>query len=69
MKKSIAPEPPPQPPRYFDIPEAAAQVRTTEWAVAQAIRDGSLRAKKMGKKFITTEEFLKEWFDGARDAG
>ena len=53
---------------YRTIEEAAEYVKTTSWAIAQAIRSGDLQAKKVGKRFVTTVQFLDEWFSRQEDA-
>jgi hypothetical protein len=47
---------------YKDIQKAAEYLCTSKWAIAQAIRSGDLQAEKIGKRFVTTIQWLDEWF-------
>lgn len=53
---------------YKTIEEAAEYVKTTPWAIAQAIRANELQAKKLGKRFVTTVQWLDDWFSRLKDA-
>jgi len=53
---------------YMTVDQAAAYVKTTRWTIAQAIRAGDLQAKKVGKRFVTTVQFLDEWYSRQEDA-
>lgn len=53
---------------YLTIEEAAVYGKTTEWAIAQAIRARDLQAKKIGKRFLTTRQWFDEWFNRQEDA-
>lgn len=52
---------------YMTVDEAAAYLKTTRWAIAQAIRVGDLQAKKVGKRFVTTIQFLDDWYSRQED--
>jgi excisionase family DNA binding protein len=71
-KPSVMPSPPADQPGPISpcktIEEAAEYLKTTPWAIAQAIRSGDLQAKKVGKRFVTTVQFLDEWFSRQEDA-
>ena len=53
---------------YMTVDQAAAYVKTTRWTIAQAIRAGDLQAKKVGKRFVTTVQFLDDWYSRQEDA-
>lgn len=53
---------------YKTIETAAEYLGATPWAIAQAIRANELQAKKLGKRFVTTVQWLNEWFERLEDA-
>jgi excisionase family DNA binding protein len=53
---------------YMTVDQAAAYLKTTHWAIAQAIRAGDLQAKKVGKRFVTTVRSVDDWYSRQRDA-
>ena len=52
---------------YLTVEEAAAYLRTTPWAVAQAMRAGDLSYAKIGKRFVVSVADLNEYFDRLKD--
>lgn len=58
-------------PRFFTIPEAAAEVRVSTKTIDRAIAAGALRAKlttaKRGGRRLIRREWLDAWFDGLPD--
>ena len=70
-KAEVSPTTPaaaPGPSPYMTVDEAAAYVKTTRWAIAQAIRAGDVQAKKVGKRFVTTVQFLDDWYSRLEDS-
>jgi hypothetical protein len=64
----ITPSALPGPSPKMTVDEGAAYVKTTRWAMVQAIAAGDLQAKKVGKRFVTTVQFLDEWYSRREDA-
>lgn len=47
--------------RLYDIKEVAEYLKLSTRTVQQYIKDGKLKAKKIGKKWIITEDTLREF--------
>lgn len=53
---------------YLTVKQAAEYLHSTPWTIAQAIRVGDLQAKRLGKRFVTTVQWLDDWFSRSGDA-
>jgi len=54
---------------YLTCREAADYAKAKKWTIGEAIRDGSLQAKKVGKRFVTTRKWIDDWFSARSNVG
>ena len=52
-------------PGFFLVSEAAAVARCSEWTIRKEIREGNLRARRIGRLVRIVDTDLAEWMRGA----
>ena len=55
-------------PGFLTVPQVAADAQVSEWMVRKEIREGKLRARRLGRCVRITPEDKARWMSGA-DAG
>jgi excisionase family DNA binding protein len=51
-------------PGFFLVSEAARQARVSEWTIRREIKDGRLRARRIGRLVRILDRDLAEWMSG-----
>lgn len=54
--------------KAYDLYEAAEVTGTSHTTIKDAIRDGALKARRLGSKRLITDEDLQAWVDSWPDA-
>ena len=52
-------------PRFFLVPEAAAEANVSPWTIRQEVKRGNLRARRLGRCVRILDEDLAAWMRGA----
>jgi excisionase family DNA binding protein len=55
-------------PMFLTREDAAREANVSLDTIRRAINKGSLRAKKVGRRYLVDRAALREWFDGLEDA-